>query len=315
MATDAKIVPAEKQESESPVVQSSVPTVAARLVGDVLPQTFYAGASQLAVSDEEAKSLRAFRVAPDDELEIRPDDGAVYAPHSWYERALTDVFGYGQWAIVPGSPVSTDPEGWVYQRWVLVVRGCYIAETIGQARYVPNNARSNKALAVESARSDAIPRLCAKGSLAVGANPWNRRLTEKWRRENAVKVKVRDYSGRIKSFWRRNDADPLDGEIAPEPDAETEALGIEMEPEIQVRPDGFALESQPAPMRVMTATYFRESETYRLAADKALIDAHQDLLRPFRRNDLKAYVLTADELETLKLGLLERGVKIIGREK
>ena len=212
----APLAKVEQKVAELAKASSGVPTIAAERLADVLPVSFYEGNSQLAVSDEERDVLKQFRDAPDDDLEIRPE-GLVYAGHMFYRNALTDAFGPGGWSLLPGSGIQIERNGdrvHIFQRWVLRVHGAFVGEAIGSGSYFANNAAQDKSDAAEAAASNALMRICAKSSLGIGTNPWNRRFQREWKRKYAIQVWVKGYKG-MEKRWRRKDDDPLPNETGP----------------------------------------------------------------------------------------------------
>lgn len=190
--------------------------VSAKDLRSVLPVKFYDGASTLATSAEERLLIDEFRDVPNDQIEIRPDDGMIYCTHIHYRRALTQIFGT-EWVMMPGSPIAREDDGdkvSIAQRWVLIVRGCYVGEAVGVGVFWKNNAKMNLSDAAEAAQSEALRRICAKSALGIGSNCWDRRFANRWRKENCVEVWVTTIKGK-KQLWRRVDDDPLDGEVPP----------------------------------------------------------------------------------------------------
>lgn len=244
-ANDALAKVAENLSSLKPK-DDPLAVVSGKTLGDVLPQKFYEGAGLLKLSEDERQMLETLQDASDDEVEIRPD-GLIYVEHITVRRALSKVFGT-EWACVPGSAIAQDAaqsKTLVCQRWVLLIRGCYVGEAIGAGSYFANNASQNKTDAAEAAQSEAIRRICAKSALGICSNVFQKSFGRKWMRENAVQVWVKTDSGNRK-FWRRKDSDPFEGEIeivdrkqapkqesrsAPKPQPAVEQPHYEPEPE------------------------------------------------------------------------------------
>lgn len=195
--------------------QDALLVISGENLGSVLPAKFYEGASALKLTDEEKAILLTVQDATDDEIEIRPD-GLIYVEHITVRRALSKVFG-AEWALLPGSPIVQDKmeKGiLVCQRWVLVVRGCYVGEAIGAGSFYDNNIKQNKTDAAEAAGSEAIRRICAKTALGICSNVFQKSTARRWRREFAIEVWVKNSYGTVKQ-WRRKDADKFEGEINP----------------------------------------------------------------------------------------------------
>jgi hypothetical protein len=230
MPDDIALVPSEQLQQTAPETaldkvaanlsmlkpkEDSLLVVSSKSLGDVLPAKFYEGASELVLNDEEKAVLAQYQDAQDEEIEIRPD-GLIYVEHITIRRALCKVFGT-EWACIPGSPIAQDKmeKGiLVAQRWVLVIRGHYIGEAIGAGQYWAENPQQNKTDAAEAAQSEAIRRICAKGSLGICSNVYQKAFQRRWRAQYAVEVWVKGYSGNRK-LWRRKDAEPFEGEIGP----------------------------------------------------------------------------------------------------
>jgi hypothetical protein len=185
---------------------------AAEKITDVLPPAAYERIGQFSLTEEQEAILN--EPLPVDEVDIRPDDGAVYASHEYYRRKLNKTFGRMGWTLVPGSPLTQRPQTneW-YQRWVLFVGGVYVAEAIASRDYQPTNARMDLSDVAEAIKSDALRRCCK--DLGIATECWNKRWTEKWKHEHAVQVvaqvwkKGQQVNAKV---WRRKDADPLPGE-------------------------------------------------------------------------------------------------------
>lgn len=193
--------------------------VSARTTGGVLPEVLYQGASTLELTDDEIAKLEAYQDAPEDDLDIRPD-GLVYASHSFYRRALCEIFGAGRWALRPVTDPVIRKDGdkvEIAQTWVLCVRGGFIAQSTGIGVYWANNPKADLGDALESAQSQALSRMCAKSSLGIGANPWDKRKSAAWRQERCIKVRCRVKKGygqnatwSEQEMWRRADGEPFD---------------------------------------------------------------------------------------------------------
>lgn len=126
-----------------------------------------------------------------------------------YRRLLNAVFGPGAW----GLRRMTAPEeigGTVMVVYALVVRGCVVSEAPGEADYQPNNPRQSKATAMESAKSNALMRVCK--DLGIASQCWDRRWGEKFKDEHCLMVKTKNSQ---KPLWRRQDSKPFWDEIGP----------------------------------------------------------------------------------------------------
>jgi hypothetical protein len=220
----------EPQVSGLPPKEPEVETVEAETLGEVrelekipspvVPQEnqgkdLCAGASLLVLTREEEAALSA----PIDPatIDIRPDDGLIYWPWGNFVKLMNSVLGR-QWALVPltDSPQMDEKGNRVYWRFALKIRGHYITQGIGEARYIPNNPKYSWATAAESAKSDAIPRCCK--FLGIASECWDPIFARRFRHEHCVQVPVRVWDRgknewQQKKAWRRKDAPPLDNEI------------------------------------------------------------------------------------------------------
>lgn len=175
----------------------------------------YHGASTLKITDGEQKKLLAD--FPEDEIEIRPD-GLIYLPQTFWRRRLNESFGIGQWCLVVISN-HKDPDAnkdKLYLHGALMVRGCYVAEAVGEAELHSGNPQHSWASVWESAKSDCITRCCK--DLGIASALWQPQFIQKWIKENAMQVwreKVRRYDKEKKQWlkgsyqWRKKTADPF----------------------------------------------------------------------------------------------------------
>jgi hypothetical protein len=166
--------------------QAKVDAVAA------LTATAYARAATLELTPEESEKLQAD--FPDEAF--KPGAGGkeslIYIEHAFLRDRFTQVFGMGRWAMVPRSrwaePFKTGKGvdgSRVYVEAMLVIRGCFVAEAIGEMEYYPSNGSQNYGDAVEGAESAAFRR-CAK-KFGVGLQAWKKDwCTGWWQRKNTV---------------------------------------------------------------------------------------------------------------------------------
>lgn len=169
---------------------------------------YYEGASLLKITEEEQKEL----LAPFDEnlIEIRPD-GLIYLPQTFWRGRLNSAFGIGQWAlIVKGNhkdPAANKDK--LYLNGVLMIRGNYVSEAIGEAELHSSNPMQSWASVWESAKSDCITRNCK--DLGIASELWQPTFINNWIAKHAVKV-WREKTGKKKdgssgSFqWRKKTA-------------------------------------------------------------------------------------------------------------
>lgn len=158
----------------------------------------YAKASTLEMSDQEVAALTA--PFPDGMIEIRPHDGLIYIPHIHISDRLNQVFRPGKWAMVLRRYWVA--ENTMYGEYVLLIRGCYVGESVGGHPYQPNNPKVNYSDTLESTAGEALRRICGK-RLSCGSQVWNPEYARNWVAANAVKVNGR---------WERR----ISGQSAPQ---------------------------------------------------------------------------------------------------
>jgi hypothetical protein len=157
----------------------------------------YARASTLELTEAERSGLTA--PFSDDAVEIRPHDGLIYIPHITISRRLIEVFGPAKWAMVRRREWCDG--GMIYAEWIMLIRGCYIGESVGAMQYHPTNPKMNYSDALEGTRGEAIRRIAAK-DLGCGDQCWEPAYARHWVSQYAVQVRGR---------WERRRAavDPL----------------------------------------------------------------------------------------------------------
>lgn len=186
---DADTPPPVKAESVTPA-QAKVNAIAE------LTMSAYARASELKLTPEEQAALQ--KEFPDEAF--RPGaagkENLIYIEHAYLRDRLNEVLGLGQWSIVPRNrwaedftiPASRDRQeqqaSRVYVEAMLVVRGCFVAEAVGDMVYYKNNQSQNYGDAVEGAKTAALRR-CTK-ELGIGLQAWKKEWCEGWwKRRNA----------------------------------------------------------------------------------------------------------------------------------
>lgn len=145
-------------------------------------------ASELRLTTEESKALAAD--FPDEAFRTGAagKDNLIYLEHASIRQRLNESIGIGHWAIVPRSRWAEEFEYFkdgkpqrgvkVYVEAMLIIRGCYVAEAVGDMDYYPSNRATNYGDAVEGAKSAALRR-CAK-ELGVGLQAWHKSFSEEW---------------------------------------------------------------------------------------------------------------------------------------
>lgn len=147
--------------------------------------TAYAKASELALTKDEDAALAVD--FPDEAF--RPgangDDKLIYIEHPFLRDRLNQVIGRGQWALVRRSMWTeefTTGKGGVgirvYSEVMLMVRGCFVAEAVGEHTYYPSNAKVTYADAIEGSKTAAFRR-CAK-DFGIGLQAWKKGWCEGW---------------------------------------------------------------------------------------------------------------------------------------
>jgi len=168
----------------------------------------YTGASMLKITDEEqTKLLASFETK---EIEIRPD-GLIYLPQTFWRKRLNESFGIGQWCLIIKSNTKDPDRSKLYLQGVLMVRGSYVAESVGEAEYHETNEQQSWASVWESAKSDCITRCCK--DLGIASELWQPEFIRKWIAENAIDVwcemKFKDGTIKPKKLWRKKDSKPF----------------------------------------------------------------------------------------------------------
>jgi hypothetical protein len=178
----------------------------------------------LAVSERAAEILSM--PLTDDEVDILPT-GEVYLSQIGYRRRLMAAFGPGAWTLVRVGP-SIQQGNTLVQEWELHVLGRFVSVAYGEADYHESNPRTTWATAFESAKSNALMRLCK--DLGVASECWDRRWTEQFKARCCTRVWRR---GEKKPQWRRLDAPPFfdeTGEAKPTGPAAVETFDVEPPP-------------------------------------------------------------------------------------
>jgi hypothetical protein len=140
------------------------------------------GASTLKLKAEESKKL--LEDFPDSAVEIRPFDGIVYISHMMLRERLWEVFGPGQVAEICRERFMRSDSNEIAVDLVLMIRGTFVAEGVGTAKYIANNPKTNFGDTVESAWSEALRRCCKK--FGVGTQVWRPGYVREWLEKNAV---------------------------------------------------------------------------------------------------------------------------------
>lgn len=143
-------------------------------------------ASELQLTPEETKALKA--EFPDEAFRTGAagKENLLYIEHTHLRERLDEVLGMGQATIVQRECWSENngKATTVYVRAMLLVRGCFIAEAIGDMNYYPNNASQNYGDAVEGAQTAAFRRCCKH--FGIGLQAWSKTWCEGWWRRKGL---------------------------------------------------------------------------------------------------------------------------------
>ena len=150
-----------------------------------LTMSAYEKASTLKLSQEEIDGLRAD--FPDEAFlpGAAGKEQLLFIEHAHLRDRLNQVFGPGQWSIVPRNRWAEDfstgkgtEASRVYVEAMLCIRGCFVAEAVGDMVYYKNNDSQNYGDAVEGAKTAALRR-CAK-ELGIGLQAWKKSWCDGW---------------------------------------------------------------------------------------------------------------------------------------
>lgn len=190
------VAPAVPEQAKPPVTaaQAKIEAVAQ------LTMKAYEKASCLTLTKEEIAALQAD--FPDDAFQpgAAGKENLIYIEHAAIRDRLNHVLGLGQWAIVPRSRWAEDysfvnkyketvQASRVYVEAMLLVRGAFVAEAVGEMTYYKNNESQNYGDAVEGAKTAALRR-CAK-ELGVGLQAWKKEFCAGWWARRNAKLQVR----------------------------------------------------------------------------------------------------------------------------
>src|SRR5215471_6525122 len=185
-------------------------------IGQLLGEA-YKGASTLKINKQEQKDLRADFA--DEAVEIRPHDGIIYISHMALRERLWDVFGPTNVAEICRERFIRSDTNEVAVDLVIMIRGVFIAEGVGTAKYYPNNPKASFGDTVEAAWSDAIRRCCKK--FGVGTQVWRPQYVRDWLEKYAVK--------REGKYFRRR---PEEKPTAEKPKGKSREYTLKSEPEL-----------------------------------------------------------------------------------
>lgn len=150
----------------------------------------YEKAAMLSITKEEADSLTAPFADEDFRTGAAGKENLIYIEHASLRDRLNSVLGVGQWAMIVRNRWAEEFDYYdkharayekasrVYADVVLLIRGAFAAEAIGDMVYYPKNQQVNYGDAVEGAKSAALRR-CAK-DLGIGLQAWHKDFCEGW---------------------------------------------------------------------------------------------------------------------------------------
>lgn len=176
--------PIEQEAQRTSSAQARVDAVA-----DLI-KTAMARAGTLQLTPEESKALLADFHDSDFQPGAAGKENLLYIEHAALRDRFNSVLGLGQWAIIvretwnedfttKGSRDKPQPGVRVYCRVMMLVRGCYVGEAVGDMDYYPGNAAQNYGDAFEGAKTAAFRR-CAK-EFGVGLQAWRKGFGDGWR--------------------------------------------------------------------------------------------------------------------------------------
>lgn len=195
---DPNTPPLAKPESVTPA-QAKVNAIAE------LTKSAYARASELKLTAEEQAGLQT--EFPDEAFRSGASgkENLIYIEHAFLRDRLNAVLGLGQWSIVPRRTWGEDfvikkhnePDVQatrIYVEAMLVIRGCFVAEAIGDMVYYPKNQSQNYGDAVEGAKTAALRR-CTK-ELGIGLQAWKKDWCAGWWERNGQRRPAQNAPGR-----------------------------------------------------------------------------------------------------------------------
>lgn len=165
----------------------------------------YQKASTLEMSEAEINGLTL--PFPDEKIEIRPHDGLIYIPHIHISNRLNQVFNPGHWSLVCRRHWLEGNT--MYGEYVMLIKGCYVGESVGGHQYQPNNPKTNYSDALESTAAEALRRIAGK-RLSCGDQVWDPDYARKW---------VAKHAHFVSGKWFKKDAPKESAPIQPTPRA------------------------------------------------------------------------------------------------
>lgn len=150
-----------------------------------LTKVALAKAGTLQLTPEESKALSSDFADDCFQPGAAGKENLIYIEHASLRDRFNSVLGLGQWAIIVRETWNEEfvsPKGTkgvrVYCRAMLLVRGCYVGESVGDMDYYPSNGSQNYGDAFEGAKTAAFRR-CAK-EFGIGLQAWRKDWCAEW---------------------------------------------------------------------------------------------------------------------------------------
>ena len=193
----------------------------------------YQRASQLPMTAEERAALLAPFADECFKLGAGGNASLIYLEHPYLRNRLNEVFGPGQWAPIPRSrwgehftAKKGTPGIRVYVEVMLVIRGCFVGESIGSMEYYPDNGATDYADAVEGVKTEGLRR-CIK-ELGVGLQAWEKDFAKEWLKRKRAKRGEAAPQGDVKPAAGEEAGSTAEVERTPGPAAGEQPQGPDM---------------------------------------------------------------------------------------
>ena len=162
-----------------------------------LLETAYQKASMLVLTGDEKKRLEADFDDADFVRGAGGDQEKIYLEYTALKKRLNEVIGLGQWCVInrrswneefttPGRPaigkMPAKPATigvHVYCDAVLLIRGHFVGEAVGEMTYYKNNAASNYSDAYEGSKTAAFRRCCK--DFSIGLQAYSKDWCDQWK--------------------------------------------------------------------------------------------------------------------------------------
>jgi hypothetical protein len=136
----------------------------------------YQKASRLRITKSEAKKLT--KPFPDKDVEIRPDNGALYLPHILLSQRLNETFSPGSWALICRAHEYIEDAQMIRAEHILLIKGCFVGEAVGEHKF--NSLAGEKyGDGLEATAAEALRRICGK-RLSCGNQLWQPVYCSTW---------------------------------------------------------------------------------------------------------------------------------------